>query len=67
MLRTYFDRFAADVTRRRLHAGERVSVFSRVLFGAGIWSLLLWIIGLLVIGFPLAIWLGNMTWDRPAG
>jgi len=58
---------SADMTRRRLRAGEPVGVVSRVLFGAGVWSLLFWFILLLIVGFPLAIWLGNVTWNRPPG
>jgi hypothetical protein len=58
----------ADVIRRESHrAGAPVPVLLRVLFGAGIWSLLLWVIIVLIAGFPLAIWLGTITWNRPAG
>ena len=57
----------ADTTRKRLHAGQQVGAVLRLLFGAGIWSVLVWLVVLLVVGFPLAIWLGNMTWTRPAG
>jgi len=57
----------ADTTRRRLHAGQQVGAVLRLLFGAGIWSMLVWIVAILIVGFPLAIWLGNMTWTRPAG
>ena len=57
----------ADTTRKRLHAGQQVGAVLRLLFGAGVWSVVVWIIVLLIVGFPLAIWLGNMTWTRPAG
>jgi hypothetical protein len=57
----------ADTTRQRLHAGQQVGAVLRLLFGAGIWSMLVWIVAILIVGFPLAIWLGNMTWTRPAG
>jgi hypothetical protein len=60
----------ADAIRRPSHAGRAgapVPVPLRVLFGAGIWSLLFWVIVVLIVGFPLAIWLGKMTWTRPAG
>lgn len=57
----------ADSVRRRVLSGEQVGYLSRILFGAGIWSLLLWVVGLLVTGFPLAVWLGSLTADRPAG
>ena len=57
----------ADSVGRELSAGHRVGTFSRILFGAGIWSLLIWIVGLLLVGFPLAIWLGSLTAHRPAG
>lgn len=57
----------ADSVRRRLRRGESVGLLSRILFGAGIWSLLIWIVGALLMGFPLAVWLGALTADRPAG
>ncbi len=57
----------ADTIRCRISAGEPVGLVSRVLYGAGIWSLLFWVVGLLIVGFVLAIWLGRMTWDQPAG
>ena len=57
----------ADTVRGRLRAGEPVGVTLRLLFGAGIWSLLIWLILFLLVGFCLAIWVGNMTWNRPAG
>ena len=60
-------RATADTTRQRLHAGQQVGAVLRLLFGAGIWSMLVWIVAILIVGFPLAIWLGNMTWTRPAG
>ncbi|MHB8956268.1 MAG: hypothetical protein ACYC4U_25065 [Pirellulaceae bacterium] len=57
----------ADLARRRLRAGEPVSWITRLFFGYGIWSLLIWVVVLLLVGFPLAIILGNLTADRPAG
>jgi hypothetical protein len=57
----------ADIVRHRMRAGGVVGPFSRLLFGAGIWSFLIWVVVVLLIGFPLAIWLGNMTAQRPAG
>ncbi len=57
----------ADATRCRIRAGQRVGVLSRVLFGAGIWSLLVWVIVVLPVGFVLAILLGAMTWNHPPG
>ncbi len=57
----------ADATRSRIQAGQRVGFLSRVLFGAGIWSLLVWVIIFLPVGFVLAILLGTMTSNHPAG
>ncbi len=57
----------ADATRCRIRAGQRVRVLSRVLFGAGIWSLLVWVIIVFPVGFVLAILLGAMTWNNPPG
>ncbi len=57
----------ADTIRQQVKAGQPVGIVPRVLFGAGIWSLLFWVIATLLAGFPLAIWLGNMTWERAAG
>ena len=57
----------ADAVRRQMRTGGRIGPFSRFLFGAGIWSLLIWVFVALLIGFPLAIWLGSMTSERPAG
>lgn len=57
----------ADATRWRIRAGQRVGILSRVLFGAGIWSLLVWAIVIIPVGTALAILLGSMTWNRPAG
>jgi hypothetical protein len=57
----------ADAVRRQLRAGNRIGPFSRLIFGAGIWSLLIWVVLALFIGFPVAIWIGAMTSDRPAG
>lgn len=54
----------ADVVRRRLRDGERVGILPRILFGAGIWSLLLWIIALTIAGIPAALWLGSVTAGR---
>jgi hypothetical protein len=55
----------ADKVRRRLKTGRRVGVISRIAFGAGVWSFLIWIIIALLIGFPTAIWLGTMTSGVP--
>ena len=57
----------ADTVRRQLRAGESVPAVLRLLFGAGIWSVLVWFVVFLIVGFPVAIWLGSMTWTRPAG
>ena len=57
----------ADATRFRIRANQRVGFFSRVLFGAGIWSLLVWVIIVFPVGFVLAILLGVMTWNHPPG
>jgi hypothetical protein len=57
----------ADFVRRRLRAGKPVGPVSRLFFGAGVWSFLIWIIAMLVIGFPLAIWIGSLTSEMPAG
>jgi len=57
----------ADAVRHQLRAGSRVGLFSLALFGAGIWSLLIWLVLALLIGFPIAIWIGSMTADRSAG
>ncbi len=57
----------ADTVRHRVHAGQPVGVLSRLFFGAGIRSLFAWLIVLLIVGFPLAIWLGTMTSSMPAG
>jgi hypothetical protein len=54
----------ADRTQRRQKSGERVGLIARILFGAGIWSLLIWIVIALALGFPLAVWVGNKTWQR---
>jgi len=55
----------ADVTRRRVRDGKRTDPLARLLFGAGVWSLVLWTIGALLVGFPLAFWLGSMTAAPP--
>lgn len=57
----------ADTVRTRLRAGEPVGILARLLFASGMWSLLIWAVVVLIAGFPLAIWLGNLTWSRPAG
>jgi hypothetical protein len=57
----------AETVRRQVYAGERVGFLLRLLFAAGIWSILLWTIVFLMVGFPVAIWVGNMTWTRPPG
>ena len=57
----------ADSVRRRVRGGEPVGLAARILFGAGVWSLLIWVVAALLIGFPLAIWLGSVTAHRPAG
>lgn len=57
----------ADTIRQRLHTGKPVGLILRILFGSGIWSVLVWLIILLIVGFPLAIWIGSMTYTRPAG
>lgn len=57
----------ADLIRRRLRAGESVGIVARILFGAGLGSVLVWVILTVLVGFPLAIWVGNLTWTHPAG
>jgi hypothetical protein len=57
----------ADVVRRRLRAGHAVGPITRLLFASGVWSLLIWIIGVMLLGFPLAIWIGGLTAEQPAG
>ena len=57
----------ADVVRRRLRAGYAVGRVSRLLFASGVRSLLIWTIGVLLLGFPLAIWIGTLTAEQPAG
>jgi hypothetical protein len=57
----------SDWVRGHVRAGEPVGRLSRVFFAAGIWSLLIWIVAVLLVGFPLAIWLGSLTSGRPAG
>ncbi len=49
-----------DVVRQRLQKGESVGRLSRLLFGRGAWSLILWIVIVLTLGFPLAIFLGSI-------
>jgi hypothetical protein len=60
-------RATADTTRQRLHAGQQVGAVLRLLFGAGVWSVVVWCVVLPIVGFPLVIWPGNMTWARSAG
>lgn len=57
----------ADTVRCRIRAEEHVGLISYVLFGAGIWSLLFWIVLVLLAGVPLAIVIGNLTAGRPPG
>lgn len=57
----------ADTIRRQVREGKPVGMLSRLFFAAGIWSVLIWMIVTLLVGFPVAIWIGNMTFQRPAG
>ncbi len=57
----------ADATRQRIRRGQPVGIFSRVFFGGGIWSLLVWLLILFPVGFVFAILLGNLTSGLPAG
>jgi hypothetical protein len=50
----------ADVVRGRLDAGEKVGPWSRLLFAAGVWSIAIWVLLALLIGTPLAVWLGKL-------
>jgi hypothetical protein len=52
-----------DTIRKRIESGAAVNRLSRVLFG-GLWSVWLWFAVLLVVGFPLAILIGILTWKR---
>ena len=51
----------ADIVQKRLESGGSIGPLSRLFFGLGIWSLLIWIFAALLVGFPLAIWLGSVT------
>lgn len=52
-----------DSVRQRIRSDRSIGRFARVFFGRW-WSLLLWFILLLLIGFPLAVFVGNLTWRR---
>lgn len=57
----------ADVVRKRVEDGQTVGFISRLLFASGIWSGLIWIVLAMLIGFPLAIWIGSLTSNMPRG
>ena len=57
----------ADWVRGQARGGQPVGRLSGLFFGAGVWSLMIWGIAALLVGFPLAIWLGSLTSGRPAG
>lgn len=56
----------ADVVHKRREAGLPIGPITRLFFGSGIWSLLIWIFAFLLVGFPLAIWIGSLTSGVPA-
>jgi hypothetical protein len=52
----------ADVVRSRVRTGAPVGRFSRLFFAAGAWSVLAWVVAvLLLVGFPLAVWVGSLA------
>jgi len=57
----------ADVVWHKLRAGFLPGPVLRLLFGAGIWSVLAWVVLVLFVGLPLAIVVGNLTADHPPG
>jgi hypothetical protein len=57
----------ADAVNKRIHAGDHVGMVSRALFASGIGSILFWIVAALLVGFPLAIWIGSLTSAMPRG
>ncbi len=52
-----------DSVRTRIQSGAKVSVLSRVFFGS-LLSVWLWFAILLIAGFPIAVFIGNLTWER---
>ena len=52
-----------DSVRRRIQAGAEVGWLTRVFFGS-LFSVCLWFAILLAVGFPIAVFLGNLTWNR---
>jgi hypothetical protein len=53
-----------DAIDWRLRAGRSVGKVLRAAFGMHVWSLLFWFVSLLLIGFPFAVCLGNLTWRK---
>jgi hypothetical protein len=51
-----------DIVRGRMKSRQKVGYVSQILFGLQWRSLMLWFVLLLVIGFPLAALIGNLTW-----
>jgi hypothetical protein len=56
-----------DNVQQRIRSGQAVSRLSRMLFGMHEVSVVIWFILLLIVGFPLAFWIGNLTWRQHAG
>jgi hypothetical protein len=52
-----------DIVRTRIKSGEEVGWLLRVFFGRML-SVWLWFVVLLIVGFPLAVFIGSLTWKR---
>jgi peptidoglycan/LPS O-acetylase OafA/YrhL len=52
-----------DSVIERLHSGQNVGRVSYALFAMGMWSLLIWFILVLIVGFPIMVLLGNLAWN----
>jgi hypothetical protein len=51
-----------DYVQWQIQTGQKVGRVQRVLFGMGLFSVFVWAFAALVIGFPLAVWLGALMW-----
>ena len=52
-----------DSVRKRIESGAQVSWLLRAFFGS-LLSAWLWVAVILIVGFPLAAFIGNLTWKR---
>ena len=51
-----------DYVQWQIQTEHKVGRVPKVLFGMGLFSVFVWAFAVLVIGFPLAAWLGALTW-----